>query len=402
MNKNVYVKDMGEIGSKSLSFINDFLQNKICDPELLSIISQFIKRRKKEIVRPWIIKNSWSFFCDKSEEEIKNCIPLASAAELENISNYQSNAVFDNKYVINSEKDKVFQIIASFFTRGFVDDILFSEYKNNLATLFSGILRKIDFYNQLGQYQEFSYLYYSERFDVLDINNYIDNYLKKAMYYGGAWVGGLIINGAILAKEKLPYNDKILMHLVKFGILSGTAMNIINDVSDYALFEDEKDLFGMHYKKTEDQFKDIENKKILLPFYYALHQSFRKNKGDNKILKNAIGKKLTSLEKNNILNLIAKYNGLSFAYTIAHFLNNRALRELNKIENKNKQEINYFKIFTSIVESNKFVHYYRSKKILKRITLSSRTKQVVKNMFFYNGGVANGMASDFYNNLKVF
>lgn len=394
MSRNEYTKDMKLVGKKSLSYLDVFLKNKIKDPELFEQIILFLKKRAEAIARPWIVKNSFSFF-SKEKFNLKKCIPLSSAAELENISNYQANAVYDNKYIIKTEKDKVIQTLASFITRDLVDDLLFKEYNPKLSILLSAVLRKIDYYDQIGQFTEFQKLFYEEGYSFEDVKSYTSIYLKKAMYYGGAWVGGLILSGAVLAFEKLPKNDENLKHLVLYGILSGTAMNIINDISDYALFENETQKFGMHYKRPEDQFKDIENKRILLPFYYALYQANKKNKKDFKKLKNSIGKELSAKDKKEIFSLLDKYNGLSYAYTIARLINNRALRELSKIKEERK-EMDLFKILSSLVENNKFLHYYRSKNAIKKITLNPEIKALIKSNFFYDGGVATGMASNFF------
>ncbi len=399
MNRKEYIKDMKIVGAKSLSYLDKFLKNKLRDEKLFEIVTLFLKKRKKAVARPWIVKNSFSFF-SKNKFDLKKCISLASAAELENISNYQSNAVYDNKYIIKTEKDKIFQILASFITRDLVDDILFQEYDKKLAVLLSAILLKIDYYNQVGQFSEFQYFFFEDKYDFENLKDYTLMYLKKAMYYGGAWVGGLILAGAILSSKKLPKKDEDLKHFVRYGILSGTAMNIINDISDYALFEKSKSKFGMHYKRPEDQFKDIENKRILLPFYYTLYQAKRKNKKDFEKLKDSIGKKLSAKEKKVIFNLMKKYNGLSYSYTIAKFINNRALRELDKVKEKGK-EIEFFKIFSSMVENNKFLYYYRSENAIRRITLNPEIKKLIKSQFFYNGGVAVGMASDFFGSLRA-
>lgn len=396
MDREKYARDMKKIGAKSLNYLNTYLKRKIKDKELFDTVTLFLKKRKEAIARPWIIKNSWSYFSQQTVKDIKKCLPLASVAELESISNYQSNAVYDNKYIIYNEKDKVLQLLASFITRDIVDEVLFEEYKIKLAVLLSKVLRKIDLYDQLGQHKEFNKLYYDKKLNFENLEEYIQNYLKKAMYFGGAWVGGLILAGAILAFDKLPKNNKDLKCLIKFGILSGTAMNIINDISDYALFEKQKSKFGMHYKKSGDQFKDIENKRILLPFYYAFYQAKRKNKKDFLKLEKFIGIELSLKQKKEVFNLIKKYNGLSYAYTIARLINNRALRELKKVKNKDRIEIKFFKVLSSMVENNKFLHYYRSQDALKRITLNPKIKKLIQSKFFYRGGVAIGMASGFF------
>ena len=398
MKREEYFKDMKAVGEKSLSYLDKFLKSRISDKELLEIIMLFLKRRKDAVARPWIVKNSFSFF-SKSKFDLKKCLPISSIAELENTSNYQSNAVYDNKYIIKTEKDKVLQILASFITRDLVDDLIFEEYKEKVAVLLSKVLRKIDYYNQIGQYKEFRRLFYEEDYNFENLGDYTLTYLEKAMYYGGAWMGGLILAGAILHFENLPEN-KDLQHLVKYGVLTGTAMNIINDISDYALFENEKNKFGMHYKKPEDQFKDIENKRILIPLYYTLFQAKRKSKKDFDKLKSFIGKELSIKEKNDVFNLMKKYNGLSYTYSIAKILNNRALKELEKVSDKTK-EIELFKILSSMVENNKFLYYYRSKDALKKVTINPIIKKKIKSHFFYDAGVANGMALDFFVSLRA-
>ncbi len=397
MHREEYIKDMKEVGAKSLSYLDKFLKSKIQDKELFETITLFLKKREDAIARPWIVKNSFSFFSGK-EADTKS-LPMSSVVELENISNYQSNAVYDNKYIIKTEKDKVLQVLASFITRDLVDDLIFEEYKEKTAVLLSGVLRKIDFYDQTGQYKEFQKLFYEEGYSFEDLEKYTLTYLEKAMFYGGAWVGGLILAGAILSFDKFPDNED-LKHLVKYGILTGTAMNIINDISDYALFEKQKSKFGMHYKKPEDQFRDIENKRILIPFFYTIYQAKKKNKKEYDKLLSFLGKELSMEDKKEIFELMKKYNGLSYAYSIAKLLNNRALKELEKVKGKTK-EIDFFKILSSIVENNKFLHYYRSENAVKKVTLNPNVKKKIKSHFFYDAGVANGMASDFFGSLRA-
>ena len=103
MKREEYNADMKFIGKKSLSYLDKFIKSKIKDKELVETVMSFLKKRKEAIARPWIVKNSFSFF-SKNKFNINTCIPLSGASELENISNYQSNAVYDNKYLIGGEE----------------------------------------------------------------------------------------------------------------------------------------------------------------------------------------------------------------------------------------------------------------------------------------------------------
>lgn len=401
-NREDYIKDMKFIGAKSLAYLGEFLKEKLKNEELFEALTLFLKKRIIAIVRPWFVKNSFSYFCNcENKINIEKYLPVAAVSELHNLSIYQANTVYDNKYgIAEKEREKNIQIIVSFVTRDLVDDLLYKAYPSQIALPLSLIFQKTDYYTQRGQFLEFTKLFFSDGYNFSDLRGYILTYLRKIAYYGQE-LEALILSGAVVARENMNtlINNEDLKHLIKYGILTGAAWNIVNDISDYALFDNEGEEYRMHYKRPEDQFKDIENKRILLPFYYTIYQAKRKSKKDFEKLKNCIGRKLSIEEKKEIFNLMKKYNGLSFAYTVAKLINNRALKELDKVREKRK-EIELFKISSSIIENNKFLHYYRSKNAIKRITINPEIKNLIKSQFLSNAGVATGMASDFLRSLR--
>ena len=396
--KEEYFRNMESIGNKSLLYLEKTLNDRIKNANLFGEVESFLRKRKKAIVRPWIVQNSWRYFSQKPKGDI--WVSLAAVAELENLSNYQSNTVYDGKYEKKhlSKREETAQIISSFVTRNIVDDILFEEYDSKLASSLSAIFRKIDQYNQLGQYKEIDKLYYFSHFNFEKLPDYLEEYLKKTIYYGAAWMVGLILAGNVLASNGFIERTSDLTYLANFGALSGTAINLINDISDYALFLGEENKFRMHYKNPEDQFKDIENNRILLPFYYACHQARSKDEREFFKLKNTIGKKLSIEDKMMVLELIGKYDGLSFAYTIARIINNEGKRRvIKKVSNQTCSEIKSFKTFASITENNKFLKYYRKKGLIKKLRqLDIKTKRAINKEIFNEKSTLEDVIEDFF------
>lgn len=126
--------------------------------------------------------------------------------------------------------------------------------------------------------------------------------------------------GGIL--EKVP--EKTEKALEDYGLNIGIAFQIMDDVMDY--YSNEND-FG----KTIG--KDFQEGSITLPFIAALKKSSPEDK--SKLIKTMQNKNRDSQELNNVINIINKYQGNSYAINIAK---NYTKKAINALENIADQE----------------------------------------------------------------
>ncbi len=347
-------------------YIDAEYENKAIKREIM-LLTQ--RRSKKLLARPFIVRLGYEVVGGANWKET---IPVGILLELENISTYQSNAVFDNKYgVADTEIAKVNQTISSFLTRNLIQKIIDGEIAKNydfeIARKISKIITNIDASDYLGQFTEINCLgAHNFNFDM-PLKEYLKVYLRIKHLYGGVWIKECLNAGAVIAKKD-NVNNKNLEILKRFGEYCGTPYTIVNDISDFCVMNVER---GFKIS-VQDQFKDVWNGRITLPLYYALSKYSKATKKDKKFLENALNgkekKNITNMNK--ILSILVKSDALNYTYSVMNFLRKKAKSTIKELPKSTERD--FILMLNSAIRTNKFVRELR-KKGMKLIDLDSET-----------------------------
>lgn len=108
-------KKMVEITQETQKYILEFLStNKNMSQDCKESFMFLYKRRltKKVWLRPFVVASVYEYFSGKS---YVNILPAVAAAEVFNISTYQSNIVFDDK-INDNHTSSINQVISSYIS----------------------------------------------------------------------------------------------------------------------------------------------------------------------------------------------------------------------------------------------------------------------------------------------
>lgn len=392
--KEDYFKKMKEIKKDLYASIIGYVKKYFKDKTLQEKILVLIKRREKKLLaRPLIARLGYELAGGKNWEEI---VLPGMLLEIENISNYQSNAAFDGKYgVASDEIEKINQTVASFLTRDMIQSIIDTKISKNygteIALEFSNLINEIDICNYLGQFSEVNKLN-AQKFDFkINPIDYLKIYLNIKLLYGGIWIKNCLLTGLLFAQKNItglprgmgenpsPLGDRQLSSITKevlekFGLYCGTPYTIINDISDYCISNTE----GGFKISIHDQFKDVWNGRITLPLYYVFSTYSKASKDDKIFLRNCLtGKnKKTVQNMKKVLKILVKSGSLDYCYSVMNFLRRKAKEEIKKLPQSRERD--YLLLLNSAIRTNKFVAGLR-KHGMKLIELDSETISFLQN-----------------------
>lgn len=256
---------MNDVRYKSMlettNLVKEYLLNFFSSTKLIEIenfrtdfMYLFSKRNDIDIwLRPFIVR---SVFEIVSTDDWRKVLPAATAAEVFNISTYQSNSVFDDK--INSSKiSNVNQFISSFISFNIVNSLLLELECGDTEKLNCiNILNKNNEDVYLGQFIDLNNLITSNIHAIMsmDKSEYIALYKKRCDLIGGTTVE----NCAFWSLEVASADYEIKIQVLRLFRVWGGIMQKINDLSDFTIFLDRK-----NYKR----YTDVRAGKVTLPFY---------------------------------------------------------------------------------------------------------------------------------------
>ncbi|MFC1697059.1 polyprenyl synthetase family protein [Nanoarchaeota archaeon] len=360
--KSNYFRNMKETSRIAQTHLFLMLKDKIPN-HIKNDFHLFPNIRKEKIwARPWVIRMAYELGGGK---DWRNFTKLGAILELENISNYQSNASFDFKYGVSEENDRMKQIIVSFISRSLVQTFIEESIDDkDLLLECLRLVNEIDFYNYLGQYNEFDKMNIKHFNLDMDYEEYFDVYLMRCYSYGGVWLKNILALGLLFSEDKNYDYLKVLQH---FGKILGTGWMVLNDVTDYFIEAGEH---GMNYKLSSDEFKDVWNGRITLPIFHALKTG---NDFEVKFIFNILNGRISKSNKNTskLFEILLKRESLDFAYSIANYFRKRAKNIIKQIPLEKRH---YLSIFADAIKSNKFVFEFR-KHGLKVISINSGIKK---------------------------
>jgi len=365
--KGDYFREMGETSYKTKEKLFAILGNKIQNFLLNRDLFYFIKIRENKLwARPWVIRMAYELGNGKNWQEL---VEIMSIFELENISNYQSNAAFDKKYGIVDENSRMRQVIASFISRNLVQLMSEQIKDKTLSDLILKSICEIDFFNYYGQSYEYNELNIKNFNIDMSWEDYLKIYITRCFLYGGTWIKNCLSVGYQLSKEN---NNEIKGLLEGFGMYLGTGWMILNDITDYFI---KAGKFGMNYKTALDEFKDIWNGRVTLPIFHALKKSSKEEKEFLlSILNNKIEKKDENIRK--VFDILLKRGSLNFSYSVANYFRKKAKKLIGGLPNTKRA---YLSIFADAIKSNKFIFEFR-KLGLRTIKLSNEVNHFLNNL----------------------
>lgn len=212
-------------------------------------------------LRPYVcamILKQYGYLYDNNQIHA-DIIPALMAAEVFNISTYQSNIVFDDK-INNKSVRNVNQIISSFISLN-IASILLSNLHID-AQLQVECINKLNYNNNLvyqGQYIDINILT-TDNFEAIrqmPFEQYIDLYMKRCELIGGTTVENCAYWACKIANITDSHYIETICRLFRTW---GQIMQMVNDLSDFAYIIDRKYI----------RYTDVRAGKITLPLYLIL------------------------------------------------------------------------------------------------------------------------------------
>jgi len=194
-------------------------------------------------------------------------VPVAAAFELLNISSYQANASFDHKLGTLTDENKDAQFIAAMLSR----ELASKAIRECPAVSPESLAR---FEKSIGYINE--HIYLAQYYDLFVLNvPQLDQYAKDerlflADYHKRCYFGSGIFNGQICYwGGRLASGSNVrLAALQSFGEEFGTALQIANDIGDYAPL----DAHEPNPRDYQDRYSDFRNGRLTAILYHLLAQ----------------------------------------------------------------------------------------------------------------------------------
>lgn len=267
MEKSEYFHEMEITGDYVKPIMKKYVLHLMRDhKDLCKQINYLCSRRLGKdalLLKPLFVRLSYEMCGGR---EWKKIAPMCAAAELINISSYQSNLSFDGKHKVMSEIDKNNQFIASIVTREAVHDIIRDTVKtvgNDKAERISWCFAESNRQIYVGQYYDLN-VFVKESYDIHnDFQVFLKGYLKRCLWLSGIFSQQCALVGGILADA----NKEYLSELGSFGRNFGTGLHVINDLGD---FVPSNLIRSNSLRKPYDQCSDLKQGKLTLPVMYVL------------------------------------------------------------------------------------------------------------------------------------
>lgn len=299
-------------------------------------------RLRRPLQKPALFRLAYEICGGKDWERY---IPVAVAFELLNISSYQANASFDHKLATLTDDKKDAQFICSMISRELATKIL-RECSALSAEALAGLEVSIGLINEhiyLAQYYDLFVLNVSRfKFYLADEHLFLADYERRCFLGSGIFNGQICYWGGCLAEA----DGKRLSALKAFGEAFGTALQMANDIGDYA----PPDSGEPNPRDYQDRYSDCRNGRLTAILYHYLVN----NSEEAKTLVNRSGG-CVSYSPTAIESLVrACIQGGSVAYArgLVAKLSKQADDALDMFGSLH--EANLFKQLSSIVRANKY------------------------------------------------
>ncbi len=276
--------------------------------------------------------------------------PIFALTELLNISSYQANLSLDGKKEITSKQQRGNQFISAMITRELIDmelhcldGLVNSSTQQKLSSCFS--TSNMAIYE--GQYLD-SFFLKIDTYDFTSFDKYVEDYVLRCTNLSGVFTQQSALIGAILADASESY----LVAVQRFGLKFGTALHMLNDLSDIipqSLVNDTT------LKKAQDQFSDLRNGKLTAPIAYSL---FCKRMTRDRNILMGVGTSNLSLQKQKaICEMLTDNGSIQFARSLISKLRKEAKYELHLLDKSKYRD--FLSILCSQLKSNKYYYSLR-------------------------------------------
>ena len=253
----------------------DMACDEIGDEALRDILMQIPNRRSavKPSLYPNLLRNALEASGEKNWEQHIN---LLTASELQTISYYYANWVYDDKFN-NSHKQSM---NASLITRPLAYRAI-SEWANSPQKV-AMLPKVLEYFNnadyrvELGQRMDAENTY--DNFKELPFEEQVKRAEKRTRFLAGEFNKTLCGVGGFVAGEtnwNVKSQDRVRA-LEQFGTNFGLAMQYVNDIADFAT-----DSGYTAMKNESDKFSDFKLKKMTMPLIYAFKNA---GKGERRFL----------------------------------------------------------------------------------------------------------------------
>ncbi len=246
-------------------YINDYFSN-LPESESTEILKKemlyMYKRRfdKSVWLRPFVVSTVADYFAKKDIS--KDIILAITAAEVFNISTYQTNLLFDDK-INDSSISWINQVSVSMISMSIANKMIHNldcEPWKKLELL--SLLNKNNWEVYVWQNIDLNTLLIKNSEKILNMweSEYLKEYRERCDYMWGTTVENCAARWYILWSEKIDEEElsKLKVLFRKWGWI----MQKINDLSDFVVFSGEN--------KDLARYTDVRAWKITLPFYYIL------------------------------------------------------------------------------------------------------------------------------------
>jgi len=347
-----------EIMIETWKIVREYMQKKVSeieenDPEVGSILKNnyVVKKRlfdNNPKMRPLLLRLSFEA-CRGGNW--KNTICVSAAVELLNISTYVINAIFDEKGEDIQKKDINEYIIVGMLLRELATKCL-NELQISLSPQevheLNEKISEINLLIYIGQHMDL-YQLKKGRVEGFDSTERMKElYIKRAELLCGyfmknvAYIGSLLANATSEQKKALD----------NYGLIFGTALQILNDMGDFVTNEN-----AMDYEKTyQDQFSDIRHGKLTFPVIRGLEIN-----GRNIIKRVLEKKKVTNKELEHLTEYLKTKGIVNDVREITKKDYRRCKKELVKLPESESRDM--LSLMASILRSNKYYSFFRELKV---------------------------------------
>lgn len=279
---------------------------------------------RKLLLRPFIFKVFLGLFDIDWEEHLD----VAAIIEIVNISTYQSNLAFDNKYGINYQQAKSNQFISSVYSKLIVFkkimelDIYTEEQKKTFIAIITKAYEKL-YYGQFIDINELNF----NNLSILNTDSLFDEvYRKRCGLIGGSLIEMIAeLSSLIAGSQKKELQSYLKDFSFRFG-LAGQVVNDLGDLSDKG-------------KSYTDKYFDLCNRKMTFPIREVVLQT---NSLDEEVL-------ISFIENENNMNKI-KFNTRCYIENDVRIMTNN-LAIMGKMANS----IDYLNAIGNIVIKSRLI-----------------------------------------------
>lgn len=315
-----------------------------------SILFLASQRMKKDVLllKPFLVRLSYEITGGKDWERIA---PICAAAEIINISSYQSNLSFDGKFGQTQIIDRSNQFIASMITRELASDI---AHKMNGILDLAQIEKIVQSFGEsnkhiyIGQYYDLNVLTWDLFHIFNDFESYIRLYEKRCENLSGVFSEQCALIGGILSGA----GEKEVSALKVFGMNFGIGLHIANDIGDCVphLIIKRSSL-----KESRDQYADLCHGKLTLPIMHALvfGNVFQRHFLEDIIIKHVI----LEGQEAEVAELLRQTGSIAFSKHLAKIYWKKAILSLKGFPFSRERTL--LSVMLSQLRTNKYFYFFR-------------------------------------------